>query len=170
MNCPACNNELKLLQVTGIKAHACEGSCGGLWFDWKEIKKIMERNAAAGAELLHVERAEGVHVFRNIQHPCPKCLHTLLYRHCFSKPFNYEVDQCSKCGGFWLDAGILAALSLKSPAEADQETAQAYFKSLFEENLKPDNLTHPDTHEAAETIYHLFRFLTPQPLFPVKNR
>jgi Zn-finger nucleic acid-binding protein len=161
MNCPACNNELKLLQVTGVKAHACEGSCGGLWFEWKEIKKLKDRNAGAGAELLHVERAEGVHVFRDIQHPCPKCLHTLLYRHCFSRKFNYEVDQCAKCAGFWLDAGALAPLSQKSPAESDQEIAKAYFQSLFEENLKPDNLTHPDTQEAAEVIYHLFRFLTP---------
>lgn len=166
MNCPACNHELKLLQVTGVKAHACAGSCGGLWFERSEVKKLKDRNAAAGTELLHVERAEGVHTFRDIQHPCPRCLHTLLYRHCFSKSFFYEVDQCAKCAGFWLDAGVLAGLSLKSPTESDLQTARDYFKSLFEKSLKPENLTHPDAHEAAKIIVRLFRFLTPQPLFP----
>ena len=169
MNCPACQQELKLLQITGIKVHACEGSCGGLWFSWSEIKKLKDRNAATGAELLHVERAEGVHVFRDIQHPCPHCIHTLLYRHCFSRKFNYEIDQCAKCAGFWLDAGALAQLHQTSPSESDQQTAKNYFKSLFDENLKPEVLDHPDTHEAAQVIYQLFRFLTPHSLFPVKT-
>jgi Zn-finger nucleic acid-binding protein len=161
MNCPACNHELKLLQVTGVKAHACEGSCGGLWFEWNEIKKLKDRNAAAGAELLHVERADGVHVFRDIQHPCPHCIHTLLYRHCFSRKFNYEIDQCSKCAGFWLDAGALAQLPPNAPSESNRQTAKDYFNSLFEVNLKLENLTHPDTQEAAKIIFNLFRFLTP---------
>ena len=169
MNCPACNHELKLLEVTGVKVHACEGSCGGLWFEWNQIKKLADRNAGAGAELLHVERAEGVRVFRDIQHPCPRCIHTLLYRHCFSKPFYYEVDQCAKCAGFWLDAGALAHLPRQSPTEADQQTAKAYFASLFGESLETEYLPHPDTHDAAQTIYHLFRFLTPQTLFPTKT-
>lgn len=161
MKCPACNNELQLLQVTGIKVHACEGSCGGLWFEWPEIKKLADRNTGAGAELLHVERADGVHIFRNIQHPCPRCIHTLLYRHCFSKTYNYEVDQCSKCAGFWVDAGDLSHLPLTSPTKADQQTANSYFSSLFDESLKPEYLSHPDTHDAAQIIYQLFRFLTP---------
>ena len=166
MNCPACHHELKLFQVTGVKVHACEGSCGGLWFEWSQIKKLKDRNAAAGAELLHVERAEGVHVFRDIQHPCPHCIHTLLYRHCFSRQFNYEVDQCAKCAGFWLDAGTLSQLPPNASSESDQQTAAAYFENLFEESLKPEYLTHPDTHDAAQIIYQLFRFLTPAEYFP----
>ena len=166
MNCPACHHELKLLQVTGVKTQACEGSCGGLWFEWHEIKKLKDRNPAAGAELLRVERADGVHVFRDVQHPCPKCRHTLLYRHCFSKRFNYEVDQCAKCAGFWIDVGALSDLARESPAQTAIDTAGRYFKNLFEENLKPENLTHPDTQEAAQIIHHLYRFLTPQALFP----
>ena len=165
MNCPACHHELKLLQVTGVKTHACEGSCGGLWFEWNEIKKLKDRNPAAGAELLRVERADGVHVFRDIQHPCPHCIHTLLYRHCFSREFNYEVDQCAKCAGFWIDAGVLSDLSKESPTQTAVDTAGLYFKNLFEENLKPENLTHPDTQEAAQIIFNLFRFLTPAEYF-----
>ena len=166
MHCPACNNQLQFVSVTGVKVQACAGNCGGLWFEWREIKKLKDRNAAAGAELLQVERAEGVHVFRDVQHPCPHCIRSLLYRHCFSRQFRYEIDQCAKCAGFWLDVGALADLPLQSPTPAEQETAAAYFKNLFEENLKPENLTHPDTQEAAQIIVSLFRFLTPQALFP----
>lgn len=166
MNCPACNHELKLMPVTGVKVLACRDSCGGLWFEWRELKKLKDRNAAAGQSLLLLERAEGVHIYRDIQHPCPKCTHTLLYRHCFSRKFNYEIDQCSKCGGFWVDVGALAGLEQQSPPETDQQTAKAYFHSLFEENLPPENLTHPDTQEAARIIDRLFRFLTPQSLLP----
>lgn len=168
MNCPACNHELQLIQVTGIKVQACQGSCGSLWFEWSAIKKLKDRNPAAGAELLHVERADGVHMFRDVQHPCPHCIHTLLYRHCFNRQFNYEVDQCAKCAGFWVDVGTLANLQHHEPRESDKQTAAAYFKNLFEENLKPDNLTHPDTQEAAQNIVHIFRFLTPPALFPAE--
>ena len=169
MNCPACNHELKLLQVTGVKVHACEGSCGGLWFEWSQIKKLKNRNMSTGSELLHVERAEGVHVFRDIQHPCPHCIHTLLFRHCFSRKFNYEIDQCAKCAGFWLDAGTLTQLPPDAPSESDRQTAKNYFDSLFEENLKPEILANPDSLEAAKSILHLFRFLTPKELFPTET-
>ena len=115
MDCPACNNELKAVSVTGVKVQTCAGSCGGLWFEWHEIKKLKDRNAGAGAELLLVERAEGVHTFRDIQHPCPHCIRSLLYRHCFSRKFSYEIDQCAKCAGFWVDVGTLVHLPHQSP-------------------------------------------------------
>jgi len=166
MNCPACNNELQTVEITGVKVQACAGSCGGLWFAWNAIKKLKERNPASGAELLHVERAEGVHTFRNAQHPCPHCIRTLLYRHCFSRLFRYEIDQCAKCAGFWVDVGSLAHLPLKSASEEDQQHGAAYFKNLFEDNLKQSNLTHPDMQEAVQAIHHIFRFLTPPALFP----
>ena len=168
MNCPSCNNELKALAVTGVRVLACAGSCGGLWFERNQLKKLKNRNTGAGAELLRVERAEGVHVFRDVQHPCPHCIHSLLYRHWFSRKFHYEVDQCAKCGGFWIDVGALARLSPQSPAEAEQQTAKMYFKNLFEENLKPENLLHPDTQAAARIIVKIFRFLTPKTLFPAE--
>jgi Zn-finger nucleic acid-binding protein len=169
MNCPACNNELQTVEITGVKVQACVGSCGGLWFEWSAIKKLRDRIPAAGAELLHVERAEGVHTFRDIQHPCPHCILSLLYRHCFNREFRYEIDQCAKCAGFWVDVGSLSDLPLNAPTEEDRQKAAAYFKILFEENLNPENLPHPDTHEAVQTIHQIFRFLTPAILFPEKT-
>ncbi len=169
MNCPACNNELTALEVTGVKVQACAGSCGGLWFERKEIQKLTERLPGAGVSLLHVERAPGVHIFRDIQHPCPRCLTTLLYRHCFSREFRYEVDQCAKCAGFWIDPGTLAEIAAETSPEAASDGAAAYFKSLFEDNLAPEHLTHFDTHEAAQLIHSVYQFLTPGPSIPVQN-
>lgn len=167
MNCPSCNQELTPKKITGVPVQACEGSCGGLWFDRTALKKLKERNPGTGADLLHVERADGVHVFRNVHHPCPRCVSTLLYRHCFNKPLGYEIDQCSKCAGFWLDVGTLA--QLPEDAGSAQSAARVYFKNLFEENLKPEILAHPDTLEASRTILKLYRFLTPPNLFPSKT-
>ena len=169
MNCPACNNELQTVEITGVKVQACVGSCGGLWFEWSAIKKLKDRNPGTGAELLHVERAEGVHTFRNIQHPCPHCIRSLLYRHCFSRKFHYEIDQCAKCAGFWVDVGILARTHLESSTPAEQDAVKTYFKNLFDETLTPENLPHPDTQDAAHTIIHIYRFLTPQRLFPAEH-
>ena len=149
------------MEITGVKVQACVGSCGGLWFEWSAIKKLKDRNPGAGAELLHVERAEGVHTFRDIQHPCPHCIRSLLYRHFFSRKFHYEIDQCAKCAGFWVDVGILARTHLESSTPAEQDAVKTYFKNLFDENLKPENLPHPDTQDAAQTITRIYRFLTP---------
>ena len=43
MNCPACNNELKAVSVTGIQVQTCAGSCGGLWFERPAVKKLKDR-------------------------------------------------------------------------------------------------------------------------------
>ena len=166
MNCPACNHELTILEITGVKVRACAGSCGGLWFERSTFRKLRERLPGTGESLLHVERAPGVHVFRDVHHPCPKCIHTLLYRHCFSREFRYEVDQCAKCAGFWIDPGTLPEIIGDTSPEAVSEAASLYFKSLFEDQLTPENLTHPDTQDAAQTVAYIFRFLVPAPLFP----
>ena len=33
MKCPACFNELTELQVGNLTVDACQGGCGGIWFD-----------------------------------------------------------------------------------------------------------------------------------------
>ena len=166
MNCPACNQELTLAPITGIRAQACFGGCGGLWFDRRELNKLKERNPGTGENLLHIERAEGVHIFRNAQHPCPKCTKNLLYRHCFNAKFLYEIDQCARCGGFWVDVGTLSALLPDSLSGPDRQALEAYFQSLFKESLAPHTLSHPDNWEAAEMIHQIYRFLCPPALYP----
>ncbi|NIP99280.1 MAG: hypothetical protein GWM98_01735, partial [Nitrospinaceae bacterium] len=118
MKCPSCENPLTSQSTAGVKVMTCRRGCGGLWFDGREIQKLQERLPGAGAALLPVERPAGVYIFRDIQHPCPRCVSTLLYRHCFSKTFQYEVDQCARCGGFWVDPGTLPEIASETSPEA----------------------------------------------------
>ena len=45
MNCPACNNELKMSERQGVEIDYCPG-CRGVWLDRGELDKIIERSAA----------------------------------------------------------------------------------------------------------------------------
>lgn len=167
MICPSCGNTLSNMNAVGIKADVCVGGCGGLWLPRRETRKLDDRLPGQGFSLLFVERADGVHLFRNPEHPCPHCKTTLLYRHCFSRKLKMEIDQCSKCGGFWLDAGTLASLSDENLTEEQKQAiAREYFEEMFEVKIRNMNMVNHDTLEAARQIVRLFLFITPAPYAP----
>ncbi len=169
MKCPSCENELRQVSVAGVTVQACEDGCGRYWFDNQQIRRLPERLPGAGASLLAVSRAEGVKTFRNSQHICPKCQSTLLYRHCFSRELEMEVDQCSKCGGWWVDVGKLATIESRFPTEADRiQAAEDYFTSVFQNKVARMNRVNHDTLEAAQNIVQIFTFLTPPAFLPKK--
>lgn len=164
MNCPACKQELTPHAITGVNVHACEDGCGGLWTASAQIKKLADRNAGTGESLLKVKRAEGVRVFRNIEHVCPKCETTLLYRHFFSKAHEMEIDQCSKCGGYWVDVGVLAHAFQEHVSDEEQaDQVKSFLNMLYQEKVRGMVSNH-ETIECARDIVQLFRFLIPEKL------
>lgn len=167
MTCPSCGNNLTRQSAVGVKADVCVGGCGGLWIEVKEVNKLNDRLPGQGFSLLFVERADGVHLFRNPEHPCPHCKTTLLYRHCFSRKLEMEIDQCAKCAGFWLDPGTLARLG-NDGLEDEQKTilAREYFEEMFDKKVKNMNMVNHDTLEAARQIVRLFLFITPTQYAP----
>ena len=100
MNCPSCNNPFSQISSAGVVGLVCEGRCGGFWFSKKDLKKLHDRRIGDGRALLDIETAEGVRLYRNVDHVCPTCTITTLYRHFFSRQWEFEVDQCSRCGAF----------------------------------------------------------------------
>lgn len=42
MECPACANDLTTTKAGRITVDACEGSCGGIWFDRYELMRVDE--------------------------------------------------------------------------------------------------------------------------------
>lgn len=121
----------------------------------------MERvQPGAGFELLLLDKAEGVKTYRNAEHPCPNCKTTLLYRHFFSKKLDTEVNQCSKCSGFWVDAGGL--IEILKPSRKDQKDLIGnYFTVIFNEKIPGMNRTNQDVAQAAGLISLIFNFLRP---------
>ena len=80
-----------------------------------------------------------------------------------------EVDQCSKCGGWWVDVGTLATLESRFESEADRQQAAAdYFTSVFQNKVANMNRVNHDTLEAAKNIVEIFTFITPPGFLPEK--
>ena len=167
MKCPSCENALTQHTVGGVTLFACDGGCGGYWIRRSAQKQLREAAAGAGAALLSLPRAEGVRTFRDVQHICPDCANTMLYRHCFSRKLDLEIDQCSKCGGFWVEVGRLAdILTHDMPEENRKQQVEDYFEVLIRDKVGNMKLVHSDTLEAARQIVQIYRFLCPKDYFP----
>ena len=48
MECLVCARVLTTLTVAGIAVDACEGGCGGLWFNRYELMRVDESEEPAG--------------------------------------------------------------------------------------------------------------------------
>ena len=160
MKCPACENELTEHKVSGVKVNICRGTCGGLWFHLTQTRKIERLKPGAGSALLNFERADGVKIYRGAEHPCPHCKTTILYRHFFSKKHDTEVNQCSKCSGFWIDVGGLVKI-MNSPLEGRKELLEKYFTAIMDEKISGMNRGNQDVAQAAELIINIFNFVRP---------
>lgn len=136
---------------------ACQGGCAGLWFDRYEIKKINPNNFGSGFELLKISQIEGVRSFRNVDHICPKCEMTLLLRHFFDRKRGLEVDQCARCGGVWVEMGIV--LKGKNSDIEKEKLINDYFAFVYKEKILKMDLMVADIRIAAEQILQVFRFL-----------
>ena len=160
MRCPACENKLTEHKISGIQVNVCRGSCGGLWFNLIQTRKIERLKLGAGSALLDFEVADGVKIYRGAEHPCPHCKTTLLYRHFFSRKFDTEVNQCSKCSGFWIDMGGLSKI-IKSHSKEKKELIEVYFTAIRNEKIAGMNLLNQDVAQAVEMIISIFNFIKP---------
>ena len=107
MNCPACSHELTEIEFGGVNIDACQGGCGGLWFDAFELKRVDEHHEVQDEHLLRIQRDPKLVVDQTRKRDCPRCDGVKLKRHFFSAEKRVEVDHCPNCGGYWLDAGEL---------------------------------------------------------------
>ena len=160
MKCPACENELIEQKISGVQVNVCRGSCGGLWFHITQTRKIERLKPGAVTALLRFELADGVKTYRGAEHPCPHCKTTLLYRHFFSPKLDTEVNQCSKCSGFWVDVGGLVKI-MNSPQKEQKELLEIYSTAIMDGKISGMNLGNQDIAQASEIIASIFRFLTP---------
>jgi Zn-finger nucleic acid-binding protein len=124
MKCPACFNELSLLQVGRLQVDVCQDGCGGIWFDAFELQRVDEEQEAADGPLLQLRRDPAVAVDFSRKRECPRCAGVKLQRHFFSAKRRVEVDECPNCAGCWLDAGELAQIRAERSETALTEQAR----------------------------------------------
>ena len=108
-----------------------------------------------------IERAEGIKIYRGAEHTCPDCKTTLLYRHFFSVEGNTEINQCSKCRGFWIDLAGLAKLQTL-PAEEKKQAVKQYFTTIIDKKLSGMYLRHDDMAQQANVLTEILLFLCPE--------
>ncbi len=164
MKCPSCSSQLDLFPVAGIDVQACREGCGGFWVGRLEIKKLPKSRAGSGRELLTLGGVSGVRIFRDVEHICPQCETTLLYRHFFSKRHGLEVDQCSKCGGLWVDFGEGNIIKRRSDSGTESSLENwGQLEGVLKDKLDQMDPTNQDVQESKEQILRLFQFIFPPP-------
>ena len=169
MKCPACGGELKRMVVHDVSVEVCDGGCGGIWFDNFEIKKFDEPREDAEI-LLNIERDDAVAVDHNKRRLCPKCWDVMMMRHFYSPNREIEVDECPKCGGYWLDAGELSTLRDQFETEEERrEAAMQYFEEVFGEQFSQVEAQSHAKLDKARRIARIFRFLCPSYYVPGKQ-
>ncbi len=170
MKCPACGNELEEMTAGDVAVDVCKGGCGGIWFDWLEMKKFDEPHESAGEAILEVERDDSVTVDHSKRLNCPKCDGIVMMRHFFSIKKEVEVDECPGCGGFWLDAGELGKIrSLFSTEEERHKAAKEYFDEVFGEELTAMQAEDEAKLAKAKKVTNMFRFICPSYYIPGKQ-
>lgn len=123
MNCPACGNQLNPYPAGAITVDVCAGGCGGIWFDAFELQKMDESSEPVPPDLLQLRKEAHVQTDTPAKRRCPKCEGVVMRRHFFSAQKKVEVDSCPNCGGYWLDAGELAAVRKETDARKARKKA-----------------------------------------------
>jgi Zn-finger nucleic acid-binding protein len=158
------------VDVQGIQVDVCRGGCGGLWFDWLELKKVDEAHEEAGSALLEVERDPTRRVDTTQRRHCPRCGDVVMMRHFASVQRAVEVDECPRCGGFFLDHGELNAIRAQYATEEERRAAaNELFVELFDADLEELHEESRDRRARARGLARMFRFLLPSYYIPGKQ-
>ena len=131
MRCPVCGRTLTEMAGAALLVDVCRSGCGGVWFDQGELEKVDSLAERSGALLLEIHRQPGVLVDHVKDRRCPRCGSRMVRRSRKRRP-RVEVDQCSGCGGVWLDAGELRMLRGQYfTTERHKEEAEAAARRVF---------------------------------------
>lgn len=106
MNCPKCETQtLVSTSVRETDVDQCK-SCGGIWFDERELGAILQQSATALRPLRSGREQEA---FNLKDGHCPRDNEPLM-RVYSAQNSTIVVDACPKCRGIWLDGGELNRL------------------------------------------------------------
>ena len=103
MKCPICGKTM-VEENFGVQVDVCENGCKGIWFDQGELRMLDEKNEGLGAALEAALRSSRNNDGQRGPITCPKCL-IPMHTHKYERDKEVNVDECYKCGGFFLDSG-----------------------------------------------------------------
>jgi len=161
MKCPACNTSLAVIKLQGVSLDVCRGGCGGIWFDNFELKKF-EVPRPSTAELLNIPTNPAIQVDPAKKRNCPRCENVPMMRHYYSITRQVQVDHCPSCGGYWLDAGELAAIQgeYKSGVGKTHPT-RAFVSGAVAAKPGQVPVPSPATNDRTREIGNIISFINP---------
>lgn len=113
INCPKCNSKLKTINYENVEVDRCP-NCGGIWFDATEAEEL--KHIKGSEKLDAINPAVGYQYKRMIkQINCPRC-HAKMHKILDIDQYSIWYEQCTKCGGIWLDAGEFTKFKQNFPA------------------------------------------------------
>jgi uncharacterized protein len=156
MKCPVCSKEMVEEDFNGIKVDFCRDGCKSLWFDWMELPRIDETREGTTESMRAALDAPRVSDANRGPIPCPRC-GVKMHPHKYQKSGDVTVDECYACGGFFLDAGELAAIRTTF---MDEQHAEAYQKQILQTlpAYKEGVSSLEKEKQRADSLAHLTRF------------
>lgn len=160
LQCPACQRILKHRKVDGVTLDVCQGGCGGIWFDNRELQKFDNANEDGGRALLDVAVDAGLRIDHRRKRACPRCEDVKMKRRFYSPKRRVELDECGGCGGIWLDLGELESVRAEFASDAEQQTAiRDFVQEAGRLHLKKIRTESPQGRKQARRFSNLFGFL-----------
>jgi len=106
MQCPACGNELLPEMINNTTFHICDGGCGGVWFERQELENWNE-NPTYNEIHLNIKKEDCPSLNQSRRYTCPSCENIIMRRRYLDTIEDVMTDECSSCGGFWLNGDDL---------------------------------------------------------------
>ncbi len=129
MNCPICAKPM-VEEDFGLKVQVCENGCKGIWFDLEGLQKLDQAGEGMGAALAAALSSPRTNDAARGPIQCPRCS-IQMHTHKFSRDKEVNVDECYKCGGFFLDSGELKAI--RDHYMSDDEV-KTYAEKIIQKN------------------------------------
>lgn len=161
MDCPRNHEPLKEIEFEGVLVDICP-SCGGVWFDPKELEKFDEAHEEAGQKLLELmESYQKVPIDHDHRLSNPRSPEIDLVRRYYSPKEQIEIDECPITGGIWLNGGDLHQIRELFPSQEDRRLAYRDFAVLWKNSNDIENMKRESTLRArkADQVSNLLDWL-----------
>ncbi|MEM7231623.1 MAG: zf-TFIIB domain-containing protein [Planctomycetota bacterium] len=101
MNCPACGSRLKQVDTGSVAVDACF-TCGGVWFDRRELERHCQSSGDDTVTLPTPNASANARV-DSVRRGCPHCRDSAVLQRRVDTPKGFELYECRGCGGFWVE-------------------------------------------------------------------
>ena len=113
MNCPACDAEM-VERHFGATIDICEHGCHGVWFDRDELMVVKRAGEDVNRELEQLQSRPQSRFRERGTLLCPRCRAAMQIRSSGGETPVY-IDECSNCGGVFLDHGEVVLIRESRP-------------------------------------------------------